>query len=101
MAWHLPEIYGYAPRDYEGDARKALGNAIEQALGKNPRVFVVAELVAGEAAEVLIEASRDAELLVVGSHGHGGFAGMLLGSVSQHCVGHAHCSVVVIREPHA
>jgi nucleotide-binding universal stress UspA family protein len=100
MAWHLPEIYGYTPRDYEGDARKALGDAIEQALGKEPRVSVIAELVAGEAAEALIEASRDAELLVVGSHGRGGFAGMLLGSVSQHCVGHAHCNVVVIREPH-
>jgi nucleotide-binding universal stress UspA family protein len=51
----------------------------------------------GHPAQALIEASREADLLVVGSHGHGAFTGMLVGSVSIHCVTGAHCPVVVIR----
>jgi nucleotide-binding universal stress UspA family protein len=46
---------------------------------------------------VLLEASAGGSLLVVGSRGHGGFAEALLGSVSQHCVQHAGCPVVIIR----
>ena len=44
-----------------------------------------------------IDAAHDADLLVVGSHGHGRFTGMLMGSVSTHCVEHAPCPVVVVR----
>ena len=51
----------------------------------------------GSGAHALIEASRNADLVVVGSRGHGGFVGMLLGSVSNACTHHAHCPVVIIR----
>ncbi|MEU3985934.1 universal stress protein [Streptomyces sp. NPDC026672] len=67
--------------DAEGAARRARG----------PQV------VEGHPAAALTEAAKDAELLVVGSRGHGAFTGMLLGSVSHHCVHHATCPVLVVR----
>ena len=51
----------------------------------------------GAPAKLLIDHSSDADLLVVGSRGHGGFAGMVLGSVSQHVAAHATCPVVIVR----
>jgi nucleotide-binding universal stress UspA family protein len=51
----------------------------------------------GHPSEVLLQAARDADLLVVGSRGHGGFAGLLLGSVSAQVVHHSPCTVVVVR----
>ncbi|WP_190812907.1 universal stress protein [Saccharopolyspora pogona] len=55
------------------------------------------EVVRGHAARALLDEAQDEDLLVVGNRGHGGFVGALLGSVSQHCVSHAHCPVVVVR----
>lgn len=99
IAWHLPEMYGYVGRDYGDDARKALEATLEKVIDPSSPVKVTTRVVEGRPAPVLLDAAKDADLLVVGAHGHGVFEGMRLGSVSQHCVHHATCPVVVVR-PH-
>jgi nucleotide-binding universal stress UspA family protein len=59
-------------------------------------VELTGEAIEGRAVHVLLEAARDADLLVVGSRGRGGFAGLLLGSVSQQCAHHAPCPIVIV-----
>ena len=61
------------------------------------RHSVRSRVMKGHPAQVLIDATADASLLVVGSRGHGSFADALLGSVGQYCVHHAHCPVLIIR----
>lgn len=103
ITWQTPSSYGfyvdYTDDDAAADARKTLEKVVTKVLGEPPSAPVTLRVVRGQAAEVLTEASRSADLLVVGSRGRGGFAGMLLGSVSQHCVQHAACPVLVFRRP--
>jgi nucleotide-binding universal stress UspA family protein len=81
-------------------AKGALEETVEaerSALPADQTEVVINQVVAeGPAASILIERSRDADLLVVGSRGFGGFRGLLLGSVSHQCASHAHCPVVVV-----
>jgi nucleotide-binding universal stress UspA family protein len=100
-AWWYPPGYGLAPipegaGNLEGDAGKTLAEALAEVSGLAPDVVVTSRVVEGQAAEVLLRAAHSADLLVVGNRGHGGFAAAL-GSVSQHCVSHAPCPVVVVR----
>ena len=103
-SWEYPPTLGWAPPypsdfDPNEDARKALQETIDAVLGPEAAVVAQAEVTEGHPAFVLTEAARGAELLVVGSRGHGAFAGMLLGSVSEYCAAHAPCPVVVVRHP--
>lgn len=102
IAWQFPPMPTgpgiVPPTDYdpEATARSLLAEAVGGVADQDePAVDQL--VVQGNAAAVLIDRSREADLLVVGTRGHGGFAGMLLGSVSAHCVHHAHCPVVVVR----
>jgi nucleotide-binding universal stress UspA family protein len=90
-------LRGYAETDFSRPAEHQLNEAIAAVLTEDTNLVLERVLIEGHPAPRLIEASTDAHLLVVGSRGHGGFAGMLLGSVSQHVAAHAHCPVVVVR----
>ena len=81
----------------EAEEQATLDGAVTKAFDGKPPAEVETRLGYGHAAEVLIEASKEADLLVVGRRGHRAFAGMLLGSVSLHCVTGAFCPVVVVR----
>lgn len=101
-AWDFPATYGYAAPvidvDWEGIAAQVLTDAIAEVAADAGPAAIRHRVSQGIAARVLLDASAGADLLVVGSRGHGGFVEALLGSTSQHCVHHATCPVVVIRD---
>jgi len=100
-AWEFPALYGWGQafpdHDFAATAGKVLTESVQDVLGAEPDVAIEESVVAGHPAQVLIDASEHAALLVVGSRGHGSFSGTLLGSVSQRCVQHSRCPVVVMR----
>jgi nucleotide-binding universal stress UspA family protein len=107
LAWHYPTAASVPPvgltppsveSEVEGRITAALAEAVAKAAPDVSAGQVDSQIRYGHPAQVLIEESRQADLLVVGRSGHGAFVGMLVGSVSQHCVAAAECPVVVVRE---
>jgi nucleotide-binding universal stress UspA family protein len=102
-AWHIPlTVYsgpGYVPtvsrESFEELAKETADAAVKRAGDAGVKAeSVVRE---GQAAEVLVDEASSADMLVVGSRGHGGFAGLLLGSVSAQCAHHALCPLIIVR----
>ena len=106
-AWHIPPaVYGagWAPASVDLDeyrklAEAALQKSLEDVGVAASGVTVTPVLEEGQPADVLCAEAENADLLVVGSRGLGGFRGLLLGSVSQQCAHHAPCPVVVVPAP--
>jgi nucleotide-binding universal stress UspA family protein len=93
--------HGYVPSysEFEAVVREEVDREVTEALGAKPPCTVHVHPVRGSAAKKLIEASKSAGLMVVGSRGLGGFAGLVLGSTSEQVVRHAKCPVLVVRNP--
>ncbi len=111
-AWEIPVTgvgfgYGFAPipdemvKGLQQAAEELLARAAEVARTEAPEAPIETHVSEGPAASALLEASTDAEMLVVGSRGMGGFRELLLGSVSAQCAHHATCPVVIVRHVHA
>jgi len=99
-AWHFETVvspYAATEWDPEADALEVISDAVGEAFGEEPPEGLRTLCRRGNPAQVLIDAGRDARMIIVGSRGHGGFAGLLLGSVSQACVEHATCPVLVVH----
>ncbi|MDJ0394830.1 universal stress protein [Rhodococcus sp. G-MC3] len=79
------------------DAKQIITDSVTAAFGHDVPTDVEYIVKEGVPAQILLDASREAEMLVVGSRGHGGFVGLLLGSVSAQCAEHAHCPVLVVH----
>ena len=81
------------------DATEPVRAFVTETVGEQTDVEITPIAVQGEqASAALVDAAKDADLLVVGSRGAGGFSGLLLGSISQQCAHHAPCPIVIVRE---
>ncbi|WP_084605866.1 universal stress protein [Agreia bicolorata] len=103
-AWSLPiSNYGMMPPYWnpDRDAAQLVDAAAESVYGAQLPEGVRTTIAEGSPARVLIQQSESADLIVTGSRGHGGFAGLLLGSVSSEIAAHAHCPVLIVHPHHA
>jgi len=103
-AWEFPASLGLAPGipegwNPEGDARAEFRSVLAATLPADGPVEVQEVFAESDARHALVEAAKGADLLVVGSRGHGAVANVFLGSVSEYCAGHAPCPVVIVRDP--
>ncbi len=100
-AWYPPISYSASvvtpDVDLEGGTQAILADVLTEVFGSARPTNIESRVVYGNPAQVLLDAANGADLLVVGSRGHGGLTGMLLGSVSKYCVTHAKCPVIVFR----
>jgi len=100
ISWDYPRQYGEEFYGEEFNWEKIATDTLQSSLGRldeEARTRIEQRVVQGHPAQALVEASAGAQLLVVGSRGHGGFVGMLIGSVSEHVIAHAQCPVLVVR----
>lgn len=98
--WDFPamiDAYYTADWNFDEDAAKTLAAAVDDAFAGKPPEGLRQTVLQGPAARLLIEQSRGAYMLVLGSRGHGGFVGLFLGSVSSVCATHAHCPVLIMH----
>jgi nucleotide-binding universal stress UspA family protein len=100
-AWQMPLIG--VPGAFDRDEIERLSTAfldeVVDAVATHSTVPITRFVAQGDVSVSLIEASRNADMLVLGSRGRGGFAGLKLGSVSQACVQWASCPVVIVKRP--
>ncbi len=94
LGWVVPDQAMF--EEYERQARARLDECLASLAAELGGVEIEPSTVHGAPARVLLQAAEGATALVVGSRGHGGFVGLLLGSVSQQCSHHAPCPVVVV-----
>ncbi|MBO0981836.1 universal stress protein [Microbacterium sp. SD291] len=100
-AWAPPPldpmmVVEWSPQD---TAAEVLDGAIHDAFGDHPPAGLLRTVTPGPPARTLIDMSETCGMVVLGSRGHGGFAGLLLGSVSAACAAHAHCPVLIVHGP--
>ncbi|MET9346903.1 universal stress protein [Streptomyces termitum] len=87
----------FNPEQVRTEARRVLDGTLERAAARHPGFEAEPRLLLGRPRQVLLEESAGAQLLVMGARGRGGFTGLLLGSVSQALLHHAHCPVAIVR----
>ena len=103
-SWSMPFVVDpmammptmFPTEEMVADANKIVAAAAKKVSSIDPKIHVITRVERGSASEHLITASKSADLLVVGSRGHGGFAGLLLGSVAQQVANHASCPAVIV-----